>query len=243
MEPRLALLAAVQLIVAVLSAGEAEANPKARELYKRGVEEYKARKYDAAIATLKESYALDPKPDALFALAQAERLGGRCPEARKHYKELLEETTEMATAKAVQSNLDLCGPEPEKPARPVEAEKPAPPPQIVTKTVVREVRRSGKVASVLLAGGTLGLGAGGALFLASRNSRNDADRALTLDDHDRLVERADRERLMSFVAGGTGVLLVGAAIARWALARDAKPTEVTVAPAAGGALLVLSSGW
>ncbi len=244
MEPRLALLAAIQLIAAALLGGEAAAGPKARELYKRGIEEYKARKYEAAAATLKASYDLDPKPDALFALAQAERLGGRCAEARTHYKLLLEQTTELATAKAVQTNLDLCGPEPEPAkAAPPEAEPPAPPPQTITKTVVREVRRSDKLATALLAGGMLGLGAGGGLFLASRNSRGDADRALTLDDHDKLVARADRERLASFAAGGAGVLMIGAAIARWALAGDAKPTEVTVAPSAGGALLVLSSGW
>src|SRR6185436_18273897 len=103
MGSRLALLAAVQLIAAAALVHDAAAEPRARELYKRGIEEYKAQKYEAAVASLKESYDLDPRPDALFALAQAERLGGRCPEARVHYKKLLESTTEVATAKAVQT--------------------------------------------------------------------------------------------------------------------------------------------
>src|SRR5690606_38392201 len=113
---------------------------RARELYRRGIDEYKAKKYAEAAATLKASYELEPKPDALFALAQAERLAGRCPEARAHYRQLLEATTELATAKAVQSNLDLCEPEPAPaPARPPPA-APAPPPRTITKTVARDVR-------------------------------------------------------------------------------------------------------
>jgi tetratricopeptide (TPR) repeat protein len=250
MGSRLALLAAAQLIAAAVPAGDAIADTRARELYKRGIEEYKAQKYEAAVATLKESYDLDPKPDALFALAQAERLGGRCPEARAHYKKLLEATTEIATAKAVQSNLDLCGPEPEKPAPRREPEKPAAPPPTptpITKTVVREVRHTDKPATLLLAGGMLGLGAGGGLFLASRNSRDDADRALTLDDHNRLLDRADLQRIASFAAAGAGVALIGVAVVRWVIGGEAKSTEpkpgVTLAPSASGAMLVLSAGF
>lgn len=244
MGSRLAVLAAVHLIAAALLAGEVDANPRARELYKRGIEEYKAQKYEAAIATLTSSYELDPKPDALFALAQAERLGGRCPDARLHYKKLLDQTSDVAVAKAVQTNLELCGPEPEKPAPPPAPERPAAPaPPPVTKTVVREVRRSDKLATLLLAGGMLGLGSGGAMFLASRNSREDADRALTLDDNVRLHDRADLERTLAIAAGSAGVLMIGVAVVRWATGGEAKQTEVTVAPSARGAMLVLSSGW
>lgn len=242
MGSRLAVLAAVHLIAAALLAGEADANPRARELYKRGIEEYKAQKYEAAIATLADSYELDPKPDALFALAQAERLGGRCPDARIHYKKLLDQTSDVAVAKAVQTNLELCGPEPEKPAPAPEPEQPAIAPP-VTKTVVREVRRSDKLATLLLAGGMLGLGSGGAMFLASRNSREDADRALTLDDNVRLHDRADLERITAIVAGGAGVLMIGVAVVRWATDGEAKQTEVTVAPSPSGAMFVVSSGW
>ena len=246
MGSKLALLA-VQLIAATLLVGSAAADTKARELYKRGIGEYKAQKYAAAVATLKESYDLDPKPDALFALAQAERLAGRCPDAIAHYKELLAATTELPTAKAVQSNLDLCGPEPEKepPAPPPAAEPPPPPPppKTITRTVVREVRRSDKLATLLFASGMLGLGAGGGLYLASTTSRDDAARALTLDDHDRIAKRADTQRLGAAIAGGAGVALSGVAVVRWATGGGARTTEVTLAPSAHGTLLVVSSGW
>jgi tetratricopeptide (TPR) repeat protein len=242
MGPRLAFLAAVQLAAAAM-AREAAASPQARELYQRGIDEYKAQKYDAAAATLKEAYDLDPKPETLFALAQAERLGGRCPEARAHYQQLLEATPELATARAVQTNLELCEPEPAKPREPAPAAAAAPPPETITRTVVREGRHTDKLATALLAGGMLGLGAGGGLYLASRDNRDAADRALTLGDHDRLLDRADLQRVAAIAAGSAGVVLVGAAVARWALRRDPETTQVTLAPSASGALLVISSGW
>jgi tetratricopeptide (TPR) repeat protein len=248
MGSKLALLA-VQLIAATLLARSAAADTKARELYKRGIDQYKAQKYAEAVATLRESYDLDPKPDALFALAQAERLAGKCPDAIAHYKKLLASTTELPTAKAVQSNLDLCGPEPEKeppPAPPPAAEPPPPPPppKTITRTVTREVRRSDKLATLMFASGMLGLGAGGGLYLASTSSRDDAARALTLDDHDRITKRADTQRLGAAVAGGAGVLMIGVAVVRWATGGGgAKTTEVTFAPSAHGTLLVVSSGW
>lgn len=250
MGSRLALLAAVQLIAAAALAGDARADGRARDLYKRGIDEYKAQKYEQAAATLGQSYELDPKPEALFALAQAERLAGRCADARGHYKKLLDATTELATAKAVQSNLELCGPDPAEVAarRPEPAPVAAPsPPRTITRTVVREVRRSDKLASLLLASGMLGLGAGGGLYLAARDSRRDADRAATLDDHDRLYDRAGTERIAALAAGAAGVALIGAAAVRWATAGTARTAEagpeVTLAPSATGALVVLSAGW
>jgi tetratricopeptide (TPR) repeat protein len=248
MGSRLALLAVVQLSAAALLGGDALADSRARELYKRGIEEYKAQQYEDAVATLKESYELEPRPDALFALAQAERLGGRCTEARVHYKKLLDSTSDPATTKAVQSNLDLCGPEPDKPARPAEPEKrPVGTPGAPQKprTVVREVRHADKLATLLLAGGMLGVGAGGGLFLAAKNSREDADRAATLDDHVRLSDRSNTLRVASYAAAGAGVLMTAVAVVRWAVGGDDKTetAQMTLAPSSSGAMLVLSAGW
>jgi hypothetical protein len=245
MGSRLAILAA-QLIVTVAGAREATAEPTARSLFKQGIDEYKAQKYDAAVATLKRSYDLDGKPDVLFALAQAERLGGHCPEATAHYKKLLASISDLTTAKLVQNSLALCPqPEPEKPppAPPRPPEPPPPPPRPIIKTVVRDVRHSDVLATMLAAGGMLGLGAGGGLFLASRNSQNAADHARTLDDHERFTDRMTTERVASFIAGGTGVVMIGIAVVRWARGGEAKSTEITVAPSAGGTMMFVSSRW
>jgi hypothetical protein len=246
MGSKLAILAA-QLIVAAAGAREAAADATARGLFKQGIDEYKAQKYDASAATLKHAYELDPKPDVLFALAQAERLGGHCPEATAHYKKLLASITDLATAKLVQTNLALC-PQPDVEKPPTEPVKrpeppPPPPPPPIIKTVVREVRHTDVLATMLATGGMLGLGAGGGLYLASRNSQDAADHAGTLGDHERFADRTEKERIASFVAGGAGVVMLGIAVVRWARGGEPTSTEVTVAPTANGPMMVVSSRW
>lgn len=244
MGSKLAILAA-QLIVASVTAREAAADVTARGLFKQGIDEYKAQKYDASAATLKHSYELDPKPDVLFALAQAERLGGHCPEATAHYKKLLASITDLATAKLVQNNLALCPqPDVEKPpSEPVKRPEPPPPPPPIIKTVVRDVRHTDVLATMLATSGVLGLGAGGGLYLASRNNQDAADHAGTLDDHERFADRAEKERMACFIAGGAGVVLLGVAVVRWAHGGKPTSTEVTVAPTANGPMMVVSARW
>jgi tetratricopeptide (TPR) repeat protein len=247
MGSKLAILAA-QFVAMTVLVREAAADTTARGLFKQGIEDYKAQKYDVAAATLKQSYELDPKPDVLFALAQAERLGGHCPEAVAHYKKLLESVSDLPTAKVIQNSLALCPqaaaekPKPAEPASQPETRAPRPSPPI-TKTVVREVRHTDVLATMLVAGGMLGLGAGGGLFLASRNSQDAADHARTLDDHERFTKQTATERMASMIAGGTGAVMIGIAVVRWARGGEAKSTEVTVAPTANGTMMVVSSRW
>ena len=245
MGSKLAILAA-QLIVMTAVVREAAADTTARGLFKQGIDEYKAQKYDAAATTLQHSYELDPKPDVLFALAQAERLGGHCPEATAHYKKLLESISDLPTAKLIQNNLALCPhPEVEKPP-PAPANRPeprSPPPAPITRTVVRDVRHTDVLATMLFAGGMLGLGTGGGFYLASRTSQDAADHAGTLDDHERFADRMTTERMASFLAGGAGVVMIGVAVVRWARGGKSKSTEVTVAPTASGTMMFVSSRW
>jgi tetratricopeptide (TPR) repeat protein len=255
MGSKLTLLAA-QLIALVAIVGRdaaADNASKARDLFKQGIEQYKAKQYDAAAATLAKSYELDPKPDALFAQAQSERLGGHCSEAVKHYRSLLETAKDLPTIKIVQTSLAACPKEPDVVPAKVE---PTPedhhevvqaPPQIVTKTVVREVPRSDRLSTVLFAGGMLALGGGAGLYIASNGSLDDAKHARTLDDHDKFTDRAQLERNLSYGVAGAGALLITVAVIRWARggAHESKPStaEVAVAPASGGGVVTLSGAW
>ncbi|MBI5543108.1 MAG: hypothetical protein HY901_04420, partial [Deltaproteobacteria bacterium] len=47
----------------------------------RGLRSYDVQQYEEAIAQFKKGYQLDPRPEFLFALAQAERLRGNCRNA------------------------------------------------------------------------------------------------------------------------------------------------------------------
>jgi tetratricopeptide (TPR) repeat protein len=237
---KLAILAAAQLSVVGIAAAQAPTSDE----YKKAIEAYKAGKYDEAANLLEKAYKVEPKPEILFALAQAERLGGHCDKALVHYKQLLTQTTELATAKAVQNNLVLCpGGEAPK-TEPKSDPKSEPRIDVVqgqTKTVV--VRKSDPLAIGLLAGGALSGGFAIGMLLRSSSTRDDAATARTLDDANELHDRADRDRLVAIVAGGVGAVAIGYAVFR--LTRGGKPatTEVAVTPTSGGSMVVLSKIW
>lgn len=254
MGSKLSLLAAELIALGLLVQRDAVADSaKARDLFKQGIEQYKAKDYDKAAATLARSYELDPKPDALFAQAQAERLGGHCREATVHYHQLLETTQDLPTIKAVQANLALCSKEPEPPPvvvapQKVEAGTPAPPPppQIITKTVVRDVPHSDTLATVLFAGGMLAVGGGVGLYIASNGALDDAKHARTLDDHETFTDRAKTERTLSFITGGVGLAMITVAIIKWSAggASESRPSnEVAVTPTSGGGFVTFSTGF
>ena len=253
MGSKLALLAAELITLGLLVQRDAAADTaKARELFKQGIEQYKAKDYDKAAATLARSYEMDPKPDALFAQAQAERLGGHCREATVHYHQLLESSTDLPTIKAVQANLALCAKEPEPPPvvvapRADDTSRPAPPPpQIITKTVVRDVPHSDTLATVLFAGGMLAVGGGVGLYIASNGALDDAKHARTLDDHEKFTDRAKTERSLSFIAGGVGLAMITVAVIKWSAGgpSESRPSsDVAVTPTTGGGLVTFSSDW
>lgn len=236
------------VVLCVCLATEALANPQARTLFKKGIEEYKAKKYGEASITLLKSYELDPRPDTLFALAQAERFDGRCNDAVEHYKKLLEQTTDLPTAKAIQSNIDLCAPpkpvEPEiKPDPPVEPVTITPPaPTTITKLVVRTERSVDKLAVVTLSAGGLALGTSVAFYLAGRANDNDSKTATTLIESNRLYERSKDQKAIAYVSAGVGVGLVGYGVFRL-IRNQPRKTEVAAIPTTGGATFWVTGSW
>jgi len=250
---KLSILAAISLSGFGIAA--AQPVPSTLPEYKRGLDAYKAGRYDEAATLLEKAYKLEAKPEILFALAQAERLGGHCDEAIPHYRQLLTQTTELATAKAVQNNLALCPnsepPPPKTEPKPDPKEtkvepKPEPEPRIdvvqgPTKTVV--VRKSDPLAIGLLAGGALSGGFAIGMLMRSSSERDDAGTARTLDDANELHDRADRDRLIAIVAGGVGAVAIGFAVFRLARGGKSTTTEVAVTPTSGGSMMVLSKSW
>jgi tetratricopeptide (TPR) repeat protein len=215
----------------------------ARMLFKKGIEEYKAKKYEVAAQTLAKSYELAPKPDSLFALAQAERLAGKCDLARPHYKRLLEVTTDLSTSKAVQANLELCAlpPEPEtqdgdKPVEVVPVGPPPDPPKptVITQVVTRTEHKGNWLATTAFVGGGFAIGTSLALFLISRSTAEDSDNALTLDASNQLYDRSKTERSLSIVSGSIGIALVGFGVYRVIAAKTRTRTEVAAVPLHGG---------
>jgi tetratricopeptide (TPR) repeat protein len=235
---KLAVLAAV---IAMTSPAAAD---KAGDLMKKGIDLYKAAKYDEAAKVLQQAYDLDHKPETLFALAQAQRLAGDCTSAAANYHKVIEQISDVNTAKLVQQNLSLCEKDEPKPEPKVEP-KPEPPPEpkVITRTVVREVGHTDMLAATVFGAGMLGLGAAGGLYVAASSNRDAADQARTLDDHDRLASKASSEQTAMFIAAGVGVAAIGYAVFRWTRGSDAPKADVAIVPTSGGGAVSLNGSW
>lgn len=205
----------------------------AAELVKQGLAAFKAGDYPTAIAALTKAQGLEPSFDTQFALAQAQRLGGKCDEALVHYKTLLDASTDLSTGRLIQTSMALCAPpEPEKPPPPPPKPAPPPPPKII--------EREGKPSMLtvgLIGGGALALGASAGLFWMSHDNRGDADSAASFDDHVKINNRADRQRVYGIVTLAAGAGMVGYGVYRLKF-RPTASTEVALAPTRDGASIV-----
>ncbi len=238
MGSKLTVLAAL-----IALAGVAHADT-AGDAMKKGIELYKAGKYAEALPHLEKAYQLDPKPDTLFALAQAQRLSGDCASAATNYRKVIELVSDMNVAKLVQQNLSLCeADEPQPTPAAAEPEPAAVQPQVIEKEVVHEVDRTDKLAAVMLGGGMLAIGVAGGLLVAASNNADAADRAKSLDDHDLLADRATTQRTMMYVAGGVGVAMIGVAVFRWTRGSSRAKTDIALVPSAGGGSFYVTSHW
>ncbi len=251
MGSKLALLAAVPLIALGARTAHADTKALARSLFELAIEEYKAKQYEAAIASLSKSYALDPKADALYALAQAERLAGDCKAALAHYEQLLGQTKDDKIAKAVQANIELCtqiesGKEP-PPASVVETQATAQrdAPVVEYRTVVRTERTTDTVMVGSFIGGGVFVSGSVALYLVARSSRSSADRAQSLDEYNDLYDRSRTLRYASYATAGVGAALIAVGVVRLVRGGDATPTEreVALVPVDGGSMLSFGGRW
>jgi tetratricopeptide (TPR) repeat protein len=246
MGSRLTVLAVALIMLASAQIATADKKQLAQQLFELGIEEYKAKDYAAAAVSMNKSYALDPQPNALYALAQAERLAGDCNGAVVHYKQLLDTSKDEQIIKAVKTNLELCSQieRGEKTTVDAQEEERRDAPILQIRTVYRTEQKSDKLAIAMYAGGGIALGGSVAMFLMARSALADADRASTLDEYNDLYDRSRRLRWMSYAAAGTGLALV-----TWATLRivygDNKPKEreVALVPVPGGSMFAWSTSW
>jgi hypothetical protein len=232
----------VALIVALLvvSARASAQTDRGRELFDRGAARAAARDYQGAAQDFEAAFAADGRKEALFAWAQAERLGGRCTMAIELYRRFLASGVTPAQREAADLNIRRC--EREGDAAPPPVALPPPPPRVV---VVKEpptvvvapapVRsRRAVVTSAALAGGAMAaLAASGTFFLLSRaDERHALAVETTWDDYYGPARRARTRGLTALALLGGGVALAGAALGTWWLSA---PGPVTAWVEPGGA--------
>jgi tetratricopeptide (TPR) repeat protein len=238
--------------------------PEAKARYKRGLEYYKMKEYEAAISEFEAAYAIDPRNEIMFAQAQAERLSGDCASAVVLYRRFLETNPPAVHAEAARTSLDKCEvalhstPEGDKTPPSKEPPPPAEPPPVEPTSGVspapvepapaspREGRPFWKdpLGDAFALGGVASLGVGVGFYLASSSDASAADDAPSYSEHARLLDRAEQRRTIALVGLGAGsALLVGAAVRWFWPGPNEKATQVALDLRGDGAGLIVGGSF
>jgi tetratricopeptide (TPR) repeat protein len=243
-------LAAAGLILMVVATPVARAqttpapppmNDEARAHYDRGLNLYAARDYAGAIRELEQGYAVEPRREFLFALAQAQRLAGDCQRAVPLYQRFLATTPTAAQESAAQLGLARCAQQmaatpptvvltpPAAPSPPVTA-TPAPAPESWHRDVA---------GGALLTAGAVGLGVGSAFIAAAITAPKSATDYDSYQNNRVTAERRWRLGLGSAVAGAA---LVAGGAYRYVVIRRRAAAASGVSATVTGALLPTFAG-
>ncbi len=240
---RVLVTAILLLAAAAPAAADDDAGLDADGWLRTGLERYEAGDFAGAVAAFRAGNALDPRPQFLFAIAQAERRRGDCGEAIVYYEQFLASSPPEGQAVAAREQRDRCEralgaahpaaptPPPE-PAPEAERELPPPPPPRLVETPPWWSDR----VTVALAGGAGVLALGGAVsFALAGAAADDAAAATTYDLH------AERERAARLRERIGVVALVGAAglggVATWRILRGRR-RAIEIAPGPGAGIAI-----
>lgn len=228
---------------------------------------HKEGKFDVALDELKAAYALDPKPDLLFAIAQVYGKLDKCADAITYYEQFLDKTKDAQAKQVVTQAIETCKtklaasapppvveppPEPEPP-KVVEPEptpddvKPTPAP--VRPTPFAEVRSTTSQRSpwykdplgdTLVAGGVV---AGVVALVVRGAATSEADKAASstseTDYRDRLDSSESKEKLSLILGVTAGVLVTGGVVRYVTRSRKQEPPRVGIAPTRDGGFVTV----
>jgi hypothetical protein len=213
-----ALLIAIALASSPARAAdpEPELTGPGRALYDTGMAHFRARAFVEAVRAFEAAYALEPRREVLFALAQATRLAGDCPRAVPLYERFLATGPPARQVDAARIALARC--QEQKPiAPPAATAGPSPP----TSTTVD--LRAGPISpwyrdpagGALATAAVLSLGAGVGLLVASHRADREHRAAVVYGRADE--RRAAAQNRQRWAAGALvgGSALALAAGGRW----------------------------
>ncbi|MCC6751769.1 MAG: hypothetical protein IT371_29220 [Deltaproteobacteria bacterium] len=129
--PLLALLLAHPLVAhgAVSPKRAAAARAEASALWAAGQRHYAAGELAEAVQSFRRGFALDGRPEFLYAMGQAERKRGNCDRAIVHFKDYLRLARKASQRAAARLQIQRCEAlvPPEPPTPPTPAKPPTPP--------------------------------------------------------------------------------------------------------------------
>jgi tetratricopeptide (TPR) repeat protein len=258
--PWLALLCILLVAPASALAGK---NDEAKAHIAKATKAHKEGRYEDARAELEAAYAIDPKPELLFALGQVYAKLGNCDEAISYYKRFAVSQSDPQVAQVVDQAIASCkpvepasseppvaetpdkpAPEPRHTAGPPPA-KPQPTPFAPSRTAPSTAPNppwyEDKLGDGLVIGGAVALVIG---IVEYRRAVSDIDAAgsrdstTTLERYHELIDSAHGKRNTSIVLIGAGSALIGAGIVRYVLhSADTEVRGVGVAPTRGGGVV------
>src|SRR5690242_4138817 len=114
-------------LLLLVQSAPVEMKPEARAHLERGLRLYDAHDYAQAVDEFTRGFELDPRPEFLYALGQAERLSGDCEHALASYERFLRTSPSEAQVASTQKNIERCQAELRAhPAAPAPAPAPTP---------------------------------------------------------------------------------------------------------------------
>ncbi len=96
------------VLVGSANAADSRMLPEAKARLDRGVQLYTSQSYREAIEEFRAGYQIDPRPEFLYAMAQAQRLNGDCRSAVTAYKAFLRTRPSAKRAAAANQLIDDC---------------------------------------------------------------------------------------------------------------------------------------
>ncbi|HUS32647.1 MAG TPA: hypothetical protein VMZ53_29300 [Kofleriaceae bacterium] len=194
--------------LAVADEGQAQPDiskdPAVNEHFHIGLDAYAKQDYSTASREFELAYQLDPVPTLLFTWAQSERLAGRCAKALPLYRKYLYADINEKQKSATREKIQIY-------------EKAAPPPPPTKQPEVSQTEGprwyQDKLGGGLTVAGIIGIAVGITYFVKASGSRDDANKAMFLDDFKAGLDEATTQRRVGAVTLTLGLGLVASGIA------------------------------
>jgi hypothetical protein len=204
----------------------------ANEAFALAEQHFAAEEYDLAADALARAHAIDPRPEFLYARAQAERLGGDCRSAVPLYEQFLRTQPPETHAEDARVNLAKCAGALAAAGEPAEA-APAPAPAPATGPAPADAPPPRPKSSrpwhrdvaggVLVGTGALTLAVGGGLLGGAHALRERADGANRHSAYDDRITRAIALERAGIALAATGGALTLAGAIRWIVLARRQP--------------------
>ena len=182
------------------------------EHLKRGKAHFELQEYAEAEKELKEAYRNDPKPEILYAIAQAQRFGGACDRAIVSYKSFLRGNPTDEQRKLAEDNITTCE---EALAKAKANDKLVPPPPATTTRTVGTPWYRNWLGHSFVIGGAAAITGGTLLALRGQSKIDDINNAQFYDDFVKKSSDASSAKTMRTIglaAGGAGLAAIAVGI-------------------------------